>query len=209
MTQNEQYLREVLEELSKLPILESDEIPGIDLYMDQVTTFMDEQFASSRRSDDEKVLTKTMINNYAKNKLLPPPQKKKYSREHMLLLIFIYYFKGVLSLQDIQSVLTPINEKYFQNGDGLDTRQIYDEIFSETKSWSSIIHEDVEHYKQLAASSFTDASAEDQDFLQFFSLICSLSLDIYLKKKVVEKLIDKRTASQTPTRTKHKHDKEK
>ena len=46
-----------------------------------------------------------MINNYAKNDLLPPPIKKKYSKEHVLLLIFIYYYKGILSISDIQKVL--------------------------------------------------------------------------------------------------------
>ena len=54
-----------------------------------------------------------MINNYAKNKLLPPPEKKRYSKEHVLMLIFIYYFKNILSINDIQTLLTPIAQKYF------------------------------------------------------------------------------------------------
>ena len=71
--------------------------------MDQVTTFMNGHLASSKRNPDDKILTKTMINNYAKNQLLPPPEKKKYSKEHQLLLIFIYYFKNILTIQDIQA----------------------------------------------------------------------------------------------------------
>ena len=67
--------------------------PTFPYIMDQVTTFMDAQLASSKRYAEDKILTKTMINNYAKNDLLPPPQKKKYSKEHLLTLIFIYYFK--------------------------------------------------------------------------------------------------------------------
>ena len=47
-----------------------DDIPNIDLYMDQVTTFMEKELASSKRHEDDKILTKTMINNYAKNNLL-------------------------------------------------------------------------------------------------------------------------------------------
>ena len=74
------------------------QIPNIDLYMDQVTSFMDEQLSSTKRYDSDKVLTKTMINNYTKNKLLPPPVKKKYSKNHLLLLIFIYYLKNFLCI---------------------------------------------------------------------------------------------------------------
>ena len=85
-------LESIMESLSQMEYVKSSEIPNIDLYMDQVTTFMEEQLKSSKRYPDDKVMTKTMINNYAKNDLLPPPVKKKYSKEHVLLLIFIYYF---------------------------------------------------------------------------------------------------------------------
>ena len=87
-------LNSILESLSRIDYIRPEEIPNIDLYMDQVTTFMDTQLASTKRYDEDKILTKTMINNYTKNNLLPPPVKKKYSKEHVLLLIFIYYFKN-------------------------------------------------------------------------------------------------------------------
>lgn len=93
-------LHDLLNSLDSLEGIRPGEIPNIALYMDQVTTFMDAQLASSRRFESDKVLTKTMINNYAKNKLLPPPVKKKYSPEHMMLLVFIYYFKNIISITD-------------------------------------------------------------------------------------------------------------
>ena len=98
-------LNSILEMLSQIDYIHPGDIPNIDLYMDQVTTFMDKQLASTKRYEDDKILTKTMINNYAKNHLLPPPVKKKYSREHVLLLIFIYYFKNILSIKDIEILL--------------------------------------------------------------------------------------------------------
>lgn len=54
----------------------SADIPNIDLYMDQITTFMDTHLADSRRYPEDKIMTKTMINNYTKNHLLPPSVKK-------------------------------------------------------------------------------------------------------------------------------------
>ena len=92
-TSNEEYVRKILKELKKMDYIRPEEIPDIHLYMDQVTTFMEKRLKNTTRNPEEdKILTKTMINNYAKNHLLPPPEKKKYTKEHMLVLLFIYYF---------------------------------------------------------------------------------------------------------------------
>lgn len=84
-------------------------IPGIELYVDQVTTFMEKHLSSYKRYNNEKILTKTMINNYAKAKLFPSPVKKKYSRNHIILLILIYHLKNVLTINDISKLLAPVN----------------------------------------------------------------------------------------------------
>ena len=118
----------LLRSIQNIDYITPDEIPQIDLYMDQVTTFMDEHLRSSKRFEEDKILTKTMINNYTKNNLLPPPVKKKYSSEHMLLLIYIYYLKNFLSINDIQSILNPLTEKFFGSEDGLSLSDIYRQI---------------------------------------------------------------------------------
>ena len=123
------FLADLLEQLKSIDYIKPVDIPNIDLYMDQITTFMDEQLAASKRYESDKILTKTMINNYAKNNLLPPPSKKKYSKEHVLTLLFIYYFKNILSINDIHSILNPLTEKYFGNTDGFSMVDIYNEVF--------------------------------------------------------------------------------
>ncbi|MCI8559962.1 MAG: DUF1836 domain-containing protein [Dorea sp.] len=183
-------LRSILENISQINYVEPGDIPNIDLYMDQVTTFMDEHLRSSKRYEDDKVLTKTMINNYAKNNLLPPPVKKKYSKEHVLVMIFIYYFKNILSIKDIETLLTPITDKYFKDENGMDMTYIYNEVMELEKSRISIVSKDIAKSFQDAAECFADAPGEDQDYLQLFAFICSLSFDIYVKKLLMQKLID-------------------
>ncbi len=131
-------IESILNSLSRIDYIKPEEVPNIDLYMDQVTTFMDAQLCHSKRYSDDKILTKTMINNYAKNDLLPPPVKKKYSKEHLLVMIFIYYFKGILSITDIQALLNPITQTYFQAKSGFDMEALYNEVFSlEKPRWTS------------------------------------------------------------------------
>ncbi|MBM6854119.1 DUF1836 domain-containing protein [Mediterraneibacter glycyrrhizinilyticus] len=185
-------LNSIMESLSNIDYIRSEEIPNISLYMDQVTTFMDEQLASTKRYSDDKILTKTMINNYTKNHLLPPPVKKKYSREHVLILIFIYYFKSILSIRDIETVLKPLTEKYFSGEASLDLSSIYEEICGIEKGRVEPLKETVKAAYEKSLSAFPDLpDGEDRDELKLFAFICSLSFDVYLKKAMIEKLIDK------------------
>lgn len=184
-------MNSILASLERIQHIKAEDIPNIDLYMDQVTTFMDSRLRSTvRYPNEDKILTKTMINNYAKNDLLPPPVKKKYSKEHVLLLIFIYYYKGVMSINDIQTLLRPITEKYFQNDKDFKLEDVYNEVFGMEESEVEYLKADVVHKFKLAEATFKDAPAEDQEFLRKFSFICLLSYDVYVKKLMIEKLVD-------------------
>lgn len=183
-------LSDILAEIAKTDHIRPADIPNIDLYMDQVTRFMDEHLQHSKRYEEDKILTKTMINNYAKNKLLPPPDKKRYSREHMLLLIFIYYFKSFLPLGDIQAILHPLTERFFLADEDFNIQHIYSEIYELGKDQiNDSIHDIMDSFR-TAAHSFEDCPEEDREFLQVFAFICLLSFDIYLKKGVIQKMID-------------------
>lgn len=184
-------LNSILESLDHLQYIKAEDIPGIDLYMDQVTTLMEKKLKSSARNPEEdKILTKTMINNYAKNDLLPPPVKKKYSREHVLMLIFIYYLKGVLSINDIQALLNPLSERYFHAEGDLKLATVYETVFGLEKQEVAHLKEDITEKFNLSQTVFADAPAEDKELLQMFSFIGLLSYDVYLKKLLIEKLID-------------------
>lgn len=183
-------INSILKSVSKIDYIKPEDLPNIQLYMDQVTTFMDEQLESSKRYPEDKVLTKTMINNYAKNHLLPPPEKKKYSKEHLLLLIFIYYFKNILTINDIQSLLNPLTEKYFQNTEGWNLTDIYKEVFSMEKGQIEHLKKDLVRSYKTAGETFQQAPKEDQEHLQLFSFLCLLSFDVYVKKMILEKILD-------------------
>lgn len=187
----ENLLKSILESLERIEYIKPEDIPGIDLYMDQVTTFMDTRLKSTARyPGDDKILTKTMINNYAKNDLLPSPVKKKYSKEHILLLIFIYYFKGFLTITDIQTLLKPITEHFFQNGQEFNLESLYKEVFSMEKKQVEVLKEDVIEKFKEAEKTFSDAPEENRELLRKFSFICLLSFDVYVKKLIIEKMID-------------------
>ena len=188
---NQEFVNSLLQRLAKLNYIKPGDVPNIDLYMDQVTTFMEEQLSSTKRYEDDKILTKTMINNYAKNNLLPPPNKKKYSKEHLLVLTFIYYLKNILSISDIQKLLNPLTDKFFNKEELPDLEYIYSEIYNMEKAQIASLSKDVVERTQVAKEAFLDVeNEEDKDFLQLFSLVGLLSFDVYMKKNIIESLID-------------------
>lgn len=190
MIDKKDMINSILESVSRIDYIKPEDLPNIDLYMDQVTTFMESQLTSTKRYPDDKILTKTMINNYAKNNLLPSPEKKRYSKEHLLLLIFIYYFKNILSINDIQTLLEPITQKYFKSMTDKDLTYIYNEVFSMEKSQIENLKKDLAKRYNIAINTFEDADPEDQKFLKLFSFICLLSFDVYIKKMLIEEIID-------------------
>ncbi|MDY3017159.1 DUF1836 domain-containing protein [Blautia sp.] len=205
MTINTQdMIGSILESISRIDYIKPEDIPNIDLYMDQVTTFMEEQLASSKRYPEDKILTKTMINNYAKNNLLPSPEKKRYSKEHLLLLIFIYYFKNILSINDIQTLLGPITEKYFRSDSEMDLTAIYNEVFSMEKEQVELLKKNLLRCYHTSEKTFETAPEEDRKFLKMFSFICLLSFDVYTKKMLIEQLVDELRRENTDSSSKNK-----
>lgn len=193
----DEFIANIIANLRQIDYIKTNEIPAIDLYMDQVTTFMDEHLSGLKRFEDDKMLTKTMINNYTKNDLLPSPDKKKYSKEHMLLLIYIYYFKNVLSISDIQSIINPLTERYYKNKD-ISLERIYNEVLSLELDQVNATTKSILKKYTNANNTFEDVEGEDKEFLTTFAFICQLCIDVYIKKTIIEKMIDADVLSGKP-----------
>ena len=185
-------IEEVFKRYTDDSYIKASMLPDLDLYVDQITTFLTRHLAKTIRFEDDKIMTKTMINNYTKNHLLPPPDKKKYSRDHILLMIFIYYFKNFLPISDIQTILGPLTDKYFHKDADLNLEAIYTTLFSKEDAFVQEVLENVMKQFHLSADLFPDAPEADQASLREFTFICMLSLDIYLKKQLIEAILDKK-----------------
>ena len=184
-------LLDMIQGFNTIDFITPETVPDIDLYMDQITTFMDTHLASCKRYPDDKILTKTMINNYTKNDLIPPPVRKKYSKEHVLLLIFVYYMKDFLSISDIKTLIDPLKDSFFQRTDeGITMHEIYQRISGLEKAQINPIIEDLNDNLCTALDAFADVDEDDRDYLQTFSFICLLSIDVYVKKQLIEHLAD-------------------
>lgn len=103
--------------IDKLHIPRWNELPNVDLYLDQVVTLINSTFCNfipsnnTFEKDSNLILTKTMINNYVKNKLIEPPMKKKYSKMQLAKLFAICILKQVYSMNSIKTLINLALEK--------------------------------------------------------------------------------------------------
>lgn len=156
------------------------EIPDIDLYMDQVTSFMDTKLKDFKRDENDIILTKTMINNYAKSNVIPSPIKKKYSKKHLMVLIWIYHLKQSLSITDIGKLMNfIINDK--------DEEIKYNEIYNNFLDIEKKSHEEFEVNLSEMLKNIDDKYNSDE---KLFLLVIELILSSNLQKRMAEKIID-------------------
>ncbi|MGG7144470.1 DUF1836 domain-containing protein [Clostridium nigeriense] len=188
MDKNE--LMEKFKELNLQNQLTLDDMPEIDLYMDQVTQLFDSKFNDSKRTEEDKALTKTMVNNYAKGKLLMSIKNKKYSKEHLILMSLIYNLKGGLSIGDIKNSLNKIVTT-FENGEEYPIRELYKLYLEQYSEDLNYVEKTIEEKSNNIEKRILDENLEeDQEFQKNFLLLSSFINMSNMYRRMGEKLID-------------------
>ena len=152
--------------IEKIHIPRWEELPNVDLYMDQILTFINSSLSEyinfSEDEDKNKILTKTMINNYVKNNILEPPVKKKYSKAQCAKLFVICILKQVFSMNEISSLINIALES-------TDISHAYN-------SFCSLFEEAVISIFEKKEFSKVDASNENRYLLKAVLLSCSYKI---------------------------------
>ena len=107
-------MQEIDEEMiMKIHIPRWNELPEIELYLDQVVNYIEKYLGQYNVNREDKIITKTMINNYVKLGIMPAPEKKKYGRPHIAYLIVICVLKQIYSISDIGKLIS-LTIQYFE-----------------------------------------------------------------------------------------------
>lgn len=176
---NKELLENIIEKESQKSSLVSKDIPDLDLYMDQIMTLFETHLANNKKNEEDKLLTKTMINNYSKAKVITPVKGKKYTKEQILQMLIIYQLKNNLSIQEIKELLTPIYES------DTDLSLLYDH-FIDIKQ---VMNQQLQKLIQQILEDF-NLQIENQE--DFFLLVASLSSLSQSLTNIAEALINEK-----------------
>ena len=106
-------LREFAREYRDFEATSWDSLPDIELYMEQITGYLNRQLRVQTRQDreDSQVLTSSMINNYVKSGLITRPIQKRYDREQLAQLYMLCSMKQILNIPDAAALIRYLTSK--------------------------------------------------------------------------------------------------
>ncbi len=164
----------ILKDYLNIEDIDIDKIPNIDLYMDQVTTFIEDSLKMYKRDENQKIITKTMINNYVKDDILSPPSKKKYNKNHLISLILIYHLKSIFSINDISFLLK-------------DREDDIEDIYNKFLEYKKIGNDD---FYQKAKAILNDIKEDKKSDIDLIIFVIIMINEANQRKFLAEKIID-------------------
>lgn len=185
---DKKWLEQQVKELKLEESIRIEEIPNLDLYMDQIITLFEDKLSHTKRYEDDKLLTKTMINNYTKDKVIMPTVKKKYTKDHIMLMILLYQFKSIVSIGDIKDLFSVLKEDGDINSKKL--KSLYQGYLN--------AKEKEQGYFELGIGKRVDMineqmkNLEEDEELEEALLVCTLIEQANYHKRLAEKIIDTR-----------------
>lgn len=186
---NKNEILSALNEIKLDDYMELSKIPDIDLYMDQIITLFDKNLGDNKRNEEDKLLTKTMINNYAKDKLLMAPDKKKYTKEHIILMCIIYNLKQSLSIQDIKKLFNPMIANFEDEDLKEDEKEKLSKLY---ESFYEIKKNEIDYnLKNIEEKINNINNMESDDYGKVFITVLILIYSANIQRKLAERMIDK------------------
>lgn len=102
-------MKERAEQLTNMHFPRWEELPQLDLYIDQVVIYMQNLLSPFEK---ENPVTSTMINNYVKQKIVSPPVRKKYSREHLACFLVILTMKRLMNISALGIIIGNMKQTF-------------------------------------------------------------------------------------------------
>jgi DNA-binding transcriptional MerR regulator len=163
-----------LNELNNFSFKKYEELPDIELYMDQVVTFLEKQIKIFQNSSLDKQITSSMINNYVKGEVVSAPIAKKYNREHLAAIEEVISLKQVLSIAEVKQIL---NERYKDNPEKGEIFNSFNEL--QTEKITSTVNEAFKHLNDI----------DDNDTKALIDLALDFSLSAVAYINIAKKIL--------------------
>ena len=186
----EEFLNQVMDKYAKTGLLLPDEMPEVELYMDQVVSLLNKELAVYKEKEQD-VFTKSMVSNYVKHKVLPKPENKKYNKEHMVILNMIFQLKSIFQMDEMKVLF----KSFVENHESIleeqyDMEGLYDSLLrsrdKEILQMTNHIHEDIEYVKAV----MEEMGTSDDDAHEIMGVILILAIQSNAYRLMARKLLN-------------------
>ena len=179
--QEENFFEEILRPALSDADLRAEDIPNIDLYLDQILSLVSDKNAEGSERYRDRILTKTMINNYSKEGLISPIKGKKYNKEQIYQMLLIYSLKNTLTIGEIKRLFGTVEK----NGG----EEAFSDVWRDYLSMKEESREKAEEITRAIREGCGLDLTKESDLLRL--LLALVSLSAYLRT-LAETVIDVR-----------------
>lgn len=186
----EEFISDMVDNYVEKGLINVNLLLDMEIYMDQVETFMNRELDIYKTKEKDKVITKTMIGNYVKHKMLPRPVNKKYSKDHLIMLSFIFYLKGTFQMEEIEKVLEPLMTNYNSElDDKIDLNALYEGVVTLQEEELQAFDQNISGIIEKSKYRLKETEMSDDDMLELFMLIVILSMKADAHKFLAHRLL--------------------
>ena len=186
----EEFVKNTIDEYISKGKIDANDFPDMEIYMDQAETFLNKELGIYKKSEKDKVITKTMIGNYVKHNMMPRPVNKKYSKDHLIMLALIYYLKGTFQMEEIEKIVKPLIDNYNSEfDDKIDMTSLYEGILTVQTTEQESLAQSINNMIEESKYHLKEKELSDDDMLELFMLIVNLSMKADAQKYLAHKLL--------------------
>ncbi|MGI6205948.1 MAG: DUF1836 domain-containing protein [Anaerovoracaceae bacterium] len=186
----EEFLKQQLNTIKENGVIQTKDMPDMDLYLDQVEGFF-RKFLDNINDDlAEKYVTKSIINNYARKGLIAKPNGKKYTKAHMIMIAMVIYLRSIFKIEDISKLMKPLIDSYNSKyDDSIDPEVVYDIAENVVEHSRNEFFTGIDDSISLIKRRLEDTDIEDDERMEMLILILTLSIRAGMEKYLANRLM--------------------
>ena len=186
----EEYLKTQLIKLKEAGLITTQDLPDMDLYIDQVSTVFQKFLDKLDGSLADKYVTKPMINNYAKRGLIARPDGKRYTRDHMVMIAMVIYLRSIFKMEDISKIMKPLIDNYSSEyDDTISPELVYSLAQKATENSRQEFFSGIDESVSVMKSQIEDTDLADDQSMEVLVLILTLAMRAEMEKYLADRLM--------------------
>ena len=186
----EEYLKTQLGKLKDAGLIMTQDLPEMDLYIDQVSTVFRKFMDKLDDSLAEKYVTRPMINNYAKRGLIARPEGKRYTKDHMVMIAMVFYLRSIFKMEDISKIMKPLIDNYSSEyDDTISPELVYALAQEATENRLQEFLSGIDESVSVIKREMEDTDIADDQSMEVLILILTLAMRAEIEKYLAERLM--------------------
>lgn len=180
---------QIAEEVSKNSIIPYDDLPRYDLFLSQVTDYLNDKFQGEK-------YTNNIVQNYVKGGVITKPEgskKRGYTKTHLVELLLLSYMRPVLTTEEIKKVFRLAFNDIDNGEDDIISWEAAYKVFSgiQKENYDKLLTKDYFNERKFDdIMKDLQLKEDDEKRIMVFFIVMNLIAEASVIKNIAKKIVD-------------------